>query len=699
MKFYKSLCCTNYYIFKLIEEKNKLFVELETQKAINKELVEKNRARGRLQRQGESSRTIIPRNSIKEIAFEEKFIKSREVLTTSVASKPSSQTSNITPSSLIPPVPSPALVEKPLPPSNSTIPPAPPFSGTDASGLSSSIPLAPTFPESLPPSSSPIPTPPPFPGAGIIPTPPPFPGIGDSSIPAPPPFPGSSIPVPPPFPGSNIPVPPPFPGSSIPPAPPFGAEGSNIPVPPPFGAAAFPGSNIPVPPPFGAEGSSIPAPPPFPGSNIPIPPPFGVGGPSIPAPPPFPGSNIPVPPPFGVGGPSIPAPPPFPGSSIPTPPPFGAGGPSIPAPPPFPGSSLPGIPPPPPFFSGAPPPPPFPGFPPPPSLSGAPPPPPFFPGAPPPPPSFLPGANPPAPGGCWFGNVVQNLKPGEKEKFIHAVPLRGVMWNNIKFNEIKGTIFEKIDDKKVPFKKEELEKEFVKKETVAASKGTVVKPKIEKITLIAPARSKQYDILLAKLKISIPLIGDYILRCDEDFLSLNNLDLLLPAIPTEDEVRECKAYKGDLALLAPPEQLILELAKITGLPPRIKALYFKHVWKDYKADLVEKVTKLERVWGGLRKDERVHKLFEYVLALGNYLNGTTVRGGAWGFKFDGLEKIVDCKSTTNPKRNLLLIVLELYERNQNNELFKGTEDLSDYDVASKVPVNQMDTDLNELKKG
>jgi len=30
----------------------------------------------------------------------------------------------------------------------------------------------------------------------------------------------------------------------------------------------------------------------------------------------------------------------------------------------------------------------------------------------------------------------------------------------------------------------------------------------------------------------------------------------------------------------------------------------------------------------------MHKIMEFALALGNYLNGTTPRGGAWGFKLD-----------------------------------------------------------------
>lgn len=47
---------------------------------------------------------------------------------------------------------------------------------------------------------------------------------------------------------------------------------------------------------------------------------------------------------------------------------------------------------------------------------------------------------------------------------------------------------------------------------------------------------------------------------------------------------------------------------------------------------------------------------QYVLAVGNYLNGQSARGGAYGFKMDMLEKIAEVKSTDN-KKNLLMYVI------------------------------------------
>lgn len=47
---------------------------------------------------------------------------------------------------------------------------------------------------------------------------------------------------------------------------------------------------------------------------------------------------------------------------------------------------------------------------------------------------------------------------------------------------------------------------------------------------------------------------------------------------------------------------------------------------------------------------------EYALAAGNYMNGQSARGGAYGFKFDMLEKLADIKTTDN-KSSLLMFII------------------------------------------
>ena len=505
----------------------------------------------------------------------------------------------------------------------------------------------------------------------------------------------------------------------------IGVTSNQIP-PPPFGLLGDPTTQNQNPPPGPPPLNLLLGGGPFMNQQVgpPGPPPLGLllgepqqqqGGP--PGPPPLnlllgggqPMGGPPGPPPLGMllgqGGPQ---------GGPPGPPPLGMllgqGGP--PGPPPL-GALLGGGPPMPPNLFGGPPMPPniFGGPPMPPNLFGGPPMPPNLLGGPPGPPNLLGGPPPigllgkggPPPMGLGFGGIAQMGMMGArvKEKKKPRVPVRGVMWSIMKFTEIKNTIFEKLDDEKL-FKHldiDRLEKEFQKKEDKPVANAAAAKPKVEKISLIKPERAKLFDIMLVKMKCSIPSIANALIIMDESIITLGNLDLLLPAIPNEEEVTQCKAYKGDYDLLANPEKLITEIAKVKGFQHRIKGLQFQKVYKEFVDDLSMKCDVLAKVWGNIRKDPRIDEIFEYVLATGNYLNGTSNRGGAFGFKFDGLEKIVDCKSTVNPKKNLLMFILESIEEHKKAALIQGNEDLSEYDLATKVPISQLEADLSEIKKG
>jgi len=316
---------------------------------------------------------------------------------------------------------------------------------------------------------------------------------------------------------------------------------------------------------------------------------------------------------------------------------------------------------------------------------------------------------PPPPGGLGLPGIgiggppplnllggVQKQKPKKKPR----VPMRALMWGQItKFNEIQGSVFEKIEEEKVQLDLDALEEDFKEKAVEKKDEAKKIEIKPEKVSLIDPKRGKMYDILLAKLKLPAETLAFSLYSIDEKIVTTENLELLIPVIPTEEEIKLCKSYKGDPSLLSNPEQLILSLGTIKGFGHRIKGLHFNRVSKDLLEDLSMKVTCLDKVWHLLLDDQKVPLLFQYVLAYGNYLNGVSVRGGAYGFSFDGLEKVIDCRSTKNPKRNLLVFILENIEKKEGKSLLEENFSYMEYDMVSRVPISQLELDLMEIKKG
>ena len=84
------------------------------------------------------------------------------------------------------------------------------------------------------------------------------------------------------------------------------------------------------------------------------------------------------------------------------------------------------------------------------------------------------------------------------------------------------------------------------------------------------------------------------------------------------------------------------------------------------------------------------------LAIGNYLNGTGIKGGAWGFKLDTLERLEEVKSPDNKMNAGLYIIKQVWKKFQYPIFTK--EEVDGYQFISKMPISQIKVDLAEVKK-
>lgn len=64
----------------------------------------------------------------------------------------------------------------------------------------------------------------------------------------------------------------------------------------------------------------------------------------------------------------------------------------------------------------------------------------------------------------------------------------------------------------------------------------------------------------------------------------------------------------------------------------------------------------------VRDSKLLQEFLELVLAIGNYMNGSTRRGGAFGFKLGTLSKLADVKSTVSARETLLHYIISVAER-------------------------------------
>lgn len=61
--------------------------------------------------------------------------------------------------------------------------------------------------------------------------------------------------------------------------------------------------------------------------------------------------------------------------------------------------------------------------------------------------------------------------------------------------------------------------------------------------------------------------------------------------------------------------------------------------EDSYFELEQRLNLLIDGFKSLRNNYRFHHVLEIALTVSNYLNGTSLRGGAWGFKLESIERL------------------------------------------------------------
>jgi diaphanous 1 len=84
-------------------------------------------------------------------------------------------------------------------------------------------------------------------------------------------------------------------------------------------------------------------------------------------------------------------------------------------------------------------------------------------------------------------------------------------------------------------------------------------------------------------------------------------------------------------------------------------------------------------------DTRFLSLFKWTLAVGNYLNGQSNKGGAYGFRIDTIERMGDVKSL-DTKTTVLAYVIAQVEQELNREFDIPEDEIAEYEQISKLPI-------------
>jgi hypothetical protein len=149
------------------------------------------------------------------------------------------------------------------------------------------------------------------------------------------------------------------------------------------------------------------------------------------------------------------------------------------------------------------------------------------------------------------------------------------------------------------------------------------------------------------------------------------------ALEGGDKIRLVDDTTPEFDDLTEVDQIYQVFKKVKCCSLRINAMKFAHTFRAPCEKLLEMGEKMKSFVRTIKNNQNFERWLEYILAFGNYMNGTGFYGGAYGFKMDTIRKISEVK-TTDDSRNLLeFIIEEIGRKEKDRELLDFYLELKD----------------------
>ncbi|KAG8437315.1 hypothetical protein GDO86_008137 [Hymenochirus boettgeri] len=332
---------------------------------------------------------------------------------------------------------------------------------------------------------------------------------------------------------------------------------------------------------------------------------------------------------------------------------------------------------------------------------------------PPPPPPPLPGLSPPPPPICPppLFNKNLNLPPpppappsfnstkdscfttlNKKKKTVK------LFWKEMKEHDTtsrgkfgKGTLWESLDKVSVDTEKLEHLFESKAKELASSKKGADVKKNY--LVVLDPKRSNAINIGLTVLP-TVHIIKTAIMNFDEYAITKEGIEKILTMVPTEEEklkIQDAQLANPDVPL-GTAEQFLLTLSSISGLTARLQLWAFKLDYETMEKEIADPLFDLKVGMEQLSNNKTFKVILSCLLAVGNFLNGSNVKG----FDLSYLEKVSEVKDTIQRQsllHHMCNIVIE--KSPDTSDLYS---EIAAITRSSKVDFDELADTLIQLEK-
>lgn len=240
-----------------------------------------------------------------------------------------------------------------------------------------------------------------------------------------------------------------------------------------------------------------------------------------------------------------------------------------------------------------------------------------------------------------------NTARGRQKKPLH--------WAKVPMNLVSNSFWPTLSESNVRIEEEEIDDLFgvdvVERFQIAAQE---VRPEV-----LPHKRKHNVNILLANLKMSADDIKDVVRRPTYKELEAATLQALLLVCPTQEEEMLLAQNANIRGEVDRTDAFMMDLADLKGLRGKVLCALSAKTFNEEAVDVIRNMDTFAMIPVEVINSEKLSRVLESILALGNFLNSGTGRGGAHGFKLEALAMLSTVKDAKgNTLLDYLIYMLE-----------------------------------------
>ena len=283
------------------------------------------------------------------------------------------------------------------------------------------------------------------------------------------------------------------------------------------------------------------------------------------------------------------------------------------------------------------------------------------------------------------------------------VPMKGIFWTTIHARTIDGTIWKDVDDSEVEIDTALLIDHFSAKKSkerasdLLGSSEKQARSSPRSVQIVDAKKQQNAGIVISRLKMNSDELRSAVISMNESILTQDRVAMLINIAPTPEETGALQSYDGNPSLLGKVDKVLLELSMITHLKEQLQCLNVKYTFANQAAELKRLINFCSLAVTQIRDSLKFKSLLRVILCVGNFMNGGSRRGGAFGIKLDVLKKIQTSKSQSG-KFTLVHYIVQMLKTIDPSAL-KLQQDLSACKVAANYTLGQLQGDFAVLRQG